>query len=270
MMQNGRKGLQILDGFRHSALNARREQTSRFPWGTEGSPAHGVTPKKEDLMDMLRAMEQRLSALLEDRSRIGRDLHDGVLQALYAIGLNIENTRREHLQTSQESQQSHALTIEHINRLIHDIRHMIRGLDEGIVQEFDLAKELHALKAVYDQVGHVQITLDLQPAAIEVLTKEEEREILNIAREALSNCVRHAKAAHAAVSIRKRGDRIRVHISDDGKGFAIGDGRPRGYGLANMTARAKKIGGSLCVRSEEGRGTQIIAEFSLEPMLAPV
>jgi signal transduction histidine kinase len=221
-------------------------------------------------MDMLRAMEQRLSSLLEDRSRIGRDLHDSVLQALYAIGLNIEITRREHPKTSTESQQAHTLIVEHINRLIHDIRQMIRGLDEGVVQEFDLAQELGALKAVYDQVGHVQITLDLQPAAIEVLTKEEEREILNIAREALSNCVRHAKAAHATVSIRKRGHRIRVHISDDGQGFAVGDGRPRGYGLANMTARAKKMGGALRIQSEEGRGTQIITEFSLEPMLAPV
>jgi signal transduction histidine kinase len=126
------------------------------------------------------------------------------------------------------------------------------------------------LKSVYDQIGHVRISLDLHKAAIEVLTKEEEREILNIAREALSNCVRHAKATHTAISIRKRGDRIRLQISDDGRGFATTDDRPQGYGLANMTARAKKIGGTLRIQSEEGRGTDIIAEFLLEPILTPV
>jgi signal transduction histidine kinase len=112
--------------------------------------------------------------------------------------------------------------------------------------------------------------LDLHPAAIEVLTKEEEREILCIAREALSNCVRHANATHAAISIRKRGDRIRVQISDDGQGFAMRDGRPRGYGLVNMTERAKKIGGTLQICSKESHGTEIIAEFSLEPVLASI
>lgn len=227
-------------------------------------------PNNIRLEDGLRAMEQRLSVLLEDRIHIGRDLHDCILQSLYAIGLNIEAEWRKHRQTTPESEQTHAHTIEQINRLIHDIRQMIHGLDEGVVQEFDLETELQTLKSVYDQIGHVRIRLDLHPAAIEVLTKEEEREMLSIAREGLSNCVRHARATHATISIRRRGDRIRLQISDDGRGFATGDGRPQGYGLANMTARAKKIGGTLRIQSEEGRGTDIIAEFSLEPILTPV
>ena len=215
-------------------------------------------------------MEQRLSALLEDRTHIGRDLHDGILQSLYAIGLNIEAAWRERPHTTPELEEAHARTVEQINRLIHDIRQMIHGLDEGVVQEFDLMTELQTLKSAYDQISRMRISLDLHPAAIEVLTKEEEREILSIAREALSNCVRHARATHATISIRKRGDRIRVQISDDGRGFAMGDDRPRGYGLANMAARAKKIGGTLRIQSEEGRGTEVVAEFSLEPILAPV
>lgn len=227
-------------------------------------------PNNIRLEDGLRAMEQRLSVLLEDRTHIGRDLHDCILQSLYAIGLNIEAEWRKHRHTTPESEQTHAHTIEQINRLIHDIRQMIHGLDEGVVQEFDLETELQTLKSVYDQIGHVRIRLDLHPAAIEVLTKEEEREMLSIAREGLSNCVRHARATHATISIRRRGDRIRLQISDDGRGFATGDGRPQGYGLANMTARAKKIGGTLRIQSEEGRGTDIIAEFSLEPILTPV
>ncbi len=269
-MSDGRKGFRILDGFRHSALDRRANHAPSPSRRTEGSSAHRGNPKMEDLMDTLRTMEQRLSALLEDRTHIGRDLHDCILQSLYAIGLNIEAEWRGHRHATPESEQTHAHTIEQINRLIHDIRQMIHGLDEGVVQEFDLETELQTLKSVYDQIGHVRIRLDLHPAAIEVLTKEEEREMLSIAREGLSNCVRHARATHATISICRRGDRIRLQISDDGRGFATGDGRPQGYGLANMTARAKKIGGTLRIQSEEGRGTDIIAEFSLEPILTPV
>lgn len=269
-MLRDKKGFRILNGFRHSPLTVR---ANHAPWPskrTGSSSVYRENPRMGYPMDTLRAMEQRLSALLEDRTHIGRDLHDGILQSLYAIGLHIETEWREHRHTTPESEQTHAHTIEQINRLIHDIRQMIHGLDEGVVQEFDLRQELQTLKSSYDQIGHMQISLDLHPAAIAVLTKEEEREILSIAREALSNCVRHARATHAAISIRKRGDRIRVQIRDDGQGFAMGDGRPQGYGLANMTARAKKIGGTLRIQSEEGRGTEIIAEFLLEPILTPV
>lgn len=269
-MLRDKKGFRLLNGFRPSALTARANPATWPSRRAERSSVYRESPRMKDPMDTLRAMEQRLSAMLEDRTHIGRDLHDCILQSLYAIGLNIEAEWRGHRHTTPESEQTHAHTIEQINRLIHDIRQMIHGLDEGVVQEFDLMTELQTLKSVYDQIGHVQISLDLHPAAIEVLTKEEEREILSIAREALSNCVRHARAAHAAISIRRRGDRVRLQISDDGRGFATGDGRPQGYGLANMTARAKKIGGTLRIQSEEGRGTDIIAEFLLEPILTPV
>ena len=269
-IRNGRKGLQILDGFRHSVRDVHKFHGSSLPLTGDGSSVHLGGPNKQDLTDTVRAMEKRVSALLEDRTRIGRDLHDCLLQSVYAIGLNIETAWRERLHTTPEQQLAHARTIEQIDRLIHDIRQMIRGLSEGVLQEFDLTSELQALKRAYDQVGHMRITLDLHPAAIEVLTMEEEQEILNIVREALSNCVRHAKATRAAISIRKRGQRIRIQIRDDGKGFAMGDGRPTGYGLANMATRAKKIGGTLRIQSEEGHGTEIVAEFSLEPMLTPV
>ena len=81
----------------------------------------------------------------------------------------------------------------------------------------------------------------------------------------------HAHAAHATIAIRKCGEKIQLTIRDDGTGFSTAMGSiTRGYGLANMDARAKKIGGTLRVRSEIGRGTDITAEFSLEPILSPL
>ena len=118
--------------------------------------------------------------------------------------------------------------------------------------------------------GRVQVKLDLQRSALEVLTNEEEREILNIVREALSNCARHAHATRTVVSIRMRDASIRVNISDDGIGFSTAVGPSRGYGLANMEARAKRLGGALRVQSKTGEGTHIMAEFSLEPLLTSI
>lgn len=273
-MTNGRKRLQILDGYRTSLPHlmssredqipvAERRQNLRSLWSDETI--------SQDLNDALEAMEQRLNALLEDRSRLGRDLHDGILQSLYAIGLSLEAVRRAGLPQSPEADRAHHGVIGQINQLINEIRHVIRGLTEGTVQDFDLFSELFALKATYDQVGRVRITLDLAPQALEVLTKEEEREILHIVREALSNCMRHAHAAHVKVTIHKRGEKILVTVRDDGTGFPVAAGSvKRGYGLANMEARAKKIGGTLRVRSEPGHGTDVTAEFSLEPILVPV
>jgi signal transduction histidine kinase len=216
-------------------------------------------------------MEQRVSVLLENRSRISQDLHDCVLQSLYAIGLHLEISCRTAPSRTPDFERSHRLIVDQINQLIHAVRQMVHGLNQDTVPEFDLAEELRTMQATYEHIGLVRITLDLEPAAIEVLTKEEEREILNIVREALSNCFRHAHAAHAQIAIRKRGNTIQVTVCDDGTGFATAVGSvKRGYGLANMEARARKIGGTLQVRSKPGHGTNITAEFSLEPMLAPV
>lgn len=220
-----------------------------------------------ELAAALRASEQRLSALLEDRGRIGRDLHDCVLQSLYAIGLSLEHSRR--VTPNPIARPSGNQAIDQLNGLIQEIRRMIRGLEYGTLEKFDLPCELEGLVSTYSQITPLQIALELQPKALDVLTGEEEREILNIVREALSNCVRHAGAERARIRLQTRGSGVRLAIEDNGSGFDPDKQLVAGYGLANMAARAKKLGGHLTIRSHIGRGTKIVAEFSLEPILAP-
>lgn len=273
-MVQDRRGFQLLEGYRRPVSPSPHARTSGQPKPQQNggcSHVHLPEPSAEDLVEALTAMEQRVSALLEHRSRISQDLHDSVLQSLYAIGLHLEISSRKTPRQSPESERSHRLIVDQINQLIHEVRRMVHGLNQDTVPEFDLAEELRNMQATYEHIGLVRVTLNLEPAAIEVLTKEEEREILNIVREALSNCLRHAHAAHAKIAIHKRGEKIRVTVCDDGIGFATAAGSvKRGYGLANMEARARKIGGTLRVRSEPGHGTNITAEFSLEPILVPV
>lgn len=266
MGRDGRR-LRLVQGTCRSAADAQRslEADSR-----KGLPSKPASAKPCDLSQALRASEQRLSALLEDRGRIGRDLHDCVLQSLYAIGLGLAQSRRLGSTVSRASRPSGHDVVDQLNTLIQDIRRMITGLERGIVEDFDLSSELRRLIQTYSHVGHLHISLQLQPAAVEILTGEEEQEILNIVREALSNCGRHACATHATVALQTRGDRVRLIIHDNGIGFEPDKKPVAGYGLANMAARAKKLGGSLTIRSRIGGGTTVLAEFVLEPLLKPV
>jgi signal transduction histidine kinase len=152
-----------------------------------------------------------------------------------------------------------------LNRLIHEVRGLIRSLESGHVQAFDLGSELDSLIETYRQISPLDIRTDIAAGAADMVTNEEKRELLLIVREAISNCVRHAEARHAAVSLYARSNRLRLLIADDGVGFAQGATSQRGYGLANMAARAKKLGGRLLVRSQTGKGTRILVEFALEP-----
>lgn len=264
----GRSRFQLLDG--GLRFTSELPMAKSVPQPQESRDLYQLKPCVGELTTAYKATESRLSKLLEDRTRIGRDLHDCVLQSLYAIGLNIETAQRTRSDHTEEMKEANGRMIHQINQLIHEVRGMIRELESGNVREFDLPSELSALCTTYEQTGRLHIKLDLQRGAIDVLTNEEEREILNIVREALSNSARHASATHAVVSLRMREGRIRVSVHDDGIGFSAPVGRSRGYGLANMEARAKRLGGALRIQSKTGEGTQVIAEFSLEPVLTTV
>ena len=267
-MTDGKPSFQLLDGGLRATSTLSTVPSVRPP--QESLDLYQFKPCVGELTTAFKATERRLSKLLEDRTRIGRDLHDCVLQSLYAIGLNIETAQRTRINQTEEMKEANGRMVHQINQLIHEVRGMIRELESGNVREFDLPSELSALCSTYEQTGRLHIKLDLQRGAIDVLTNEEEREILNIVREALSNCARHASATRAVVSIRMREGRIRVSVHDDGIGFSAAVGRPRGYGLANMEARAKRLGGALRIQSRPGEGTHVIAEFSLEPVLTTV
>ena len=272
-MNEGKK-LHIIDGFRQSSRPSRRPQAGQGAGVTQYRGRDFISkqaaPVEGQLTVALKETEARLSSLLEDRTRISRDLHDSVLQSLYAIGLSLETSHRITASPRSGANRTHSHTVDQLNHLIHEVRSIIKGLTDGSVQEVNLEEELRKLAASYEQIGGVTIALGLQPSALDVLTREEEQEILNIVREALSNCVRHAQASHIDVTVRTHNNRIRISVRDNGKGFAVTDQRVKGYGLMNMETRAKKLGGSLLLQSKPGQGTRITAEFLLEPMLTSV
>jgi nitrate/nitrite-specific signal transduction histidine kinase len=157
----------------------------------------------------------------------------------------------------------------HLTQLISEIHRMIDGLEQRVTQEFDLTAALSALQAAYEQTGSLRMTLALHPAAIEVLTQQEAREMLQIVRETLGSCVR-SQATQATVSIRKRGARICLRICNNGAGFKLVDGQIQNESVARIETQARKIGGTVRTRVDEGQGTQLMVEFSLEPVLVSI
>ena len=272
-MRKEKEGFQIVNGFRRSWTDWN-DNSSNLGVSLDGNRTDPRSSLgsfgEESLANALKAMEHRVSGLLEDRRRLGRDLHDCVLQSLYAIGLNLEIAWNPSPHHSPDSKRPHDHLVAQLNQLIHEVRVMIESLEAGTIRDFDMAEELVSLQAAYEQGGRLDIRLDLDLSALDNLTAEEQREILNIVREALSNCARHADATHVTVAIRRRGSRIRISIADNGRGFALNDSCRKGYGLTNMDTRARKLGGKLRVKPTSGQGTTIIVDFSLTPILAEI
>jgi two-component system NarL family sensor kinase len=269
-----RRGFQIIDGFRESHGKPAHQRAALAPGilhdTAESVPCLLHEQVVSSLAEALTASEQRLSALLHDRSRIGRELHDSVLQALYAIGLTLEQTPELLRGVPQAGPRARYQAANQLHKLIQDIRRMILSVESDRVDSFRLVSELQAIAQTVERVSEVRIRMRIDPAAEEILTGEEARELVTIAREALSNCVRHARATRAVIALQRIGPRVQLSIYDNGSGFDLEHGPAKGIGFTHMEDRVQKIGGRLNVQSTVGRGTCITADVYLEPILTTV
>jgi len=267
-----RRGLQILEGFRDSTGKLARQQVSlarEIPCAiTEPVPFLVREQIGNNLASALQASEQRLSALLHDRTRIGRELHDSVLQALYAIAVSLAQFPESHRDMPSALPRSEGRATYQLNKVIRDIRRMILSVESDSVDPYRLVYELQALAQTCERVSGLRIRVAVTPSAEEILTGQEARELVAIAREALSNCLRHARASRIVIALRRSGSRVQLRIYDNGSGFAVDRAEAKGLGFAQMEDRIRKIGGRLNIQSTLGRGTCITADVYLEPVLA--
>jgi signal transduction histidine kinase len=195
--------------------------------------------------------------LTEDRDRIARDLHDTVIQRLFAVGLSLQGTARLVDRPEVAGRIGDA-----INKLDETIRHLrtaIFNLEMTINQDgfrrmvFDL---LHELTPVIGAVPHVTFT-GLVDAAVSGSIADH---ALATLREALTNVGRHAAASHVAVTV-AAGDDLRLVVVDDGRG--MGGAGADGRGLRNMRTRAERLGGSLELGTSREGGTRLIWHIPL-------
>lgn len=206
----------------------------------------------------LHAQAGRL-AVAEERERIGRDLHDGIIQSLYAVGLSLEDVPDLMTETPDEAERRVDAAIESINLAIRDIRNFIYGLRPEAVDGTQVVAGIAALAEEIRHGGLVDVAVRLDSDADPGLSPEAGAELLNLVREALSNAQRHGRAARIDVSLVGSARGIRLEVADDGVGFDPSiDPGPGHHGLANMRARAAAIGSHLEIRSAPGEGTRVI------------
>jgi two-component system, NarL family, sensor histidine kinase DevS len=201
-------------------------------------------------------------AVVDERERIGKDLHDGIIQTLYAISLSLEDVPDVMTRDAAEAAVTVDRAIDTLNAAIADLRQFVVGLRPQNIDETDLASLLAALVEQVRQNNVVEVELELPDQRIDV-APHARSELLQITREALSNIARHAHATTARVSVWRDGDSLRLEVADDGVGFDTSTTAPRDHhGVGNMRDRAGALGGSLELGST-GRGTTIIVTVPL-------
>lgn len=196
-------------------------------------------------------------AIVEERSRIGMDLHDGVIQSIYAVGLILESARLQMRDEPDEADQSVLLAIAGLNDAIRDIRNFILDLRP---QRFtgDLNQALARLIREFQANAMIPVHFSAQASTLSALAPAVARTIFLTTQEALANVARHARAEQVTVEIWQEPEMAILCIEDDGVGFNVSQqSQAVGHGLANMRARAEELNGIFIIQSAPGEGTQI-------------
>jgi signal transduction histidine kinase len=197
--------------------------------------------------------------VLEDRERIAKELHDGVIQALFAVGMGLQGTAL--MSGDEEISARIEGAVAELDRVIRDLRNYIFGLRPGILADRELDKALRALVDEFQSRSGVVTIIELdETVASELATMAAD--IVQLTREALSNVGRHAGAATCRVSLVQRGGSAVLEVDDDGVGFDPATAQ-RGEGLTNLEQRAAALGGKASIESVPSQGTTVRIELPL-------
>jgi len=215
---------------------------------------------QEEMLERKRARE--MAAVMEERSRLARELHDSVSQSLYSLTLFAETGRQlvekgdlENLrQCFSEIVSSSQVILKEMRLLMFDLRPAAleeEGLLRALQKRLDSVEQRSGVKAVLHARGDAKLSPDIEEG------------LYRIVQEALNNSLKYSSARRVTVDINFNPDEIEMRISDDGEGFIVEDVLQRGgMGLTNMQERAAKLGGELDISSIPEKGTKI--KFTLQ------
>jgi PAS domain S-box-containing protein len=222
--------------------------------------ATDITERKH-MEETLVQREHDLSAALQERERISQDLHDGILQSLYAVGLGLEVCkpliRKQPEQVAATFLTTLDQAIGQLNQIMTEVRNFIAGLESQVMQGGDFPTALRTMIDAMSISSSARCRVRIDEAAARRLSTEQALHIINIVREGVSNALRHSRARHITVSLRDLVRSDRLAVTDDGIGFNTRSVQGVGHGLANMAARAHKVRGLFVVQSRPDKGTRI-------------
>jgi signal transduction histidine kinase len=199
---------------------------------------------------------QRL-AVVDEQDRISRELHDSIIQSIYAVTLSLDDVPELVGESPAEAGQRVDDAIDALHGVIGDIRNFIFGLRPLLLDSGSL---LDGLRTLADELGrNTTIEAEIVGEEPEGIPLEIVAELLAIAREALANVARHSGATHTSMQLTEPDTQVRLEIADDGRGIDPHAELVHGHhGLANMRTRAEALGGTFDIESLPGAGTHII------------
>jgi signal transduction histidine kinase len=203
----------------------------------------------------LYAQEARV-ATLEERNRIRMDLHDGVMQSLYGVGLLLEDVAERLDKEPEDSKRQLWRSIDRLNAAIADLRGYVIGLKPVEAANQPLEQSLAMLAEQAHSNALLDVEVDVRGDAAQSLDRPRAEATYYIAADALGNIARHARARHASLRLFHEDGIVVLEVSDDGVGFDY-ESATSGHGLGNMRERAFAVGGTLRVESRPGHGTRV-------------
>lgn len=211
----------------------------------------------------LERSEAELRRTFEERARLGRDLHDGVIQSLYAAGMGLAGIRMQLRPDQTEAAARLEQTRAALNETIHDVRNFIIGLEPEALKLQTFSQAVAALLETMHSLRPFRSDVQIDESLATRLTLAQRVHALQIAREAVSNALRHGAADHLWVTLRPAGVFAEFEIRDNGSGFDLQENASSGHGLRNLAQRARELGAELSVDSKPNAGTRVKLVFSL-------
>ncbi len=247
-------------------LRGEPDEFGRLARLVESSFAHRALLERE--VEERRRVEEALWQSQEDlrnaaglKTRLARDLHDGVIQAIYAAGLGLEGIRASLRSDPEGADRRLVAAQSSLNQTIREVRSFIHGLEPEETDRPDFAQALRSLVSTLQALHAAELRIHLDPAPPK-LNGREEVHALQIVRECVSNALRHGGAKRIDITFGHRDGAARLEIRDDGRGFDPAIARTTGgSGLTNLAYRAAEIGAELEIVSSPGKGTGVSLRF---------
>jgi signal transduction histidine kinase len=216
-------------------------------------------------MSARKASELQSKAVLTERTRLARDLHDTLEQTLTGIALQLELTAKFFERTPPTSSHHLQLARNWLRQSQVELRRSIWDLRSRELEQFDLPSALR--QSAEQLIDGTSMTLTFSTRGERATLPEiVEENILRIGQEALTNIAKHAHASRIVIEFEFRPTELTLRVEDDGIGFnstGVPTSSDRHFGLLGMSERARRLGGQLKIESQSGRGTLIIVEIPL-------
>jgi signal transduction histidine kinase len=214
--------------------------------------------RRKQAEEARRKSERQLRRLLHEREQLGRDLHDDIIQSLYAAGLSLGECRQ--LLDADLARAKRLLNhaAAGLNSVLRDIRRFIPRMEPVSLGRQPLGTAVRSLARKMNATGSMHWTVRVDSHANDRLKPAEAASLLQVIKEAMSNSVRHSKADLGLVSVQFRNNEVVASVEDNGEGFNLSRIRDTsGRGIENITARADQLAAELKINSTSGQGTQI-------------